>query len=141
LCEYYKNENLIDIIRLFIENGIDVNCKDKDGWNALIYLCRFYKNENLVGIIGLLIENEIDVNCTTNNGNNALTKLCEYYENENLINVIKFLIKSGLNLTEETCAFFKKNYHKKNRDKVLQLLHEILQQHPVGPATKRMKFE
>ena len=46
LCWNYSNENLIDIIRLLIENGIDVNCKDKGGRNALNYLSPHYPHEN-----------------------------------------------------------------------------------------------
>jgi ankyrin repeat protein len=123
LCYYYQNENLIEIIRLFIAKGIKVNGKNKLGDNALIYLCGRYKNENLIDITRLLIEKGINVNCKNEDGDNALTLLCVRYKNENLIDVITLLIKSGFKVAEETRDFFKRNYKGTNRTEILQLLH------------------
>jgi hypothetical protein len=58
---FYKNDNLIDITQLFIENGIDVNCKAILGYNALTSLCLFYKNEKLIDVITLLIQSGFKV--------------------------------------------------------------------------------
>jgi hypothetical protein len=52
-----KKENLTDIIRLLIENGIE----NIYGYNALIFLCAFYKNENLIDVITLLIQSGFKV--------------------------------------------------------------------------------
>jgi hypothetical protein len=48
LCEYYKNENLIDIIRFLIEKGINVNYKD------IVVLRQNYRKENCSQIVDLL---------------------------------------------------------------------------------------
>jgi ankyrin repeat protein len=61
LCRSYKNDNLIDIIRLLIKNGIDVNCKNIYRNNALTILCPIYKNENLIDVIKLLIKSGFKV--------------------------------------------------------------------------------
>jgi ankyrin repeat protein len=58
---FYKNDNLIDITQLFIENGIDVNCKNIYRNNALTILCPIYKNENLIDVIKLLIKSGFKV--------------------------------------------------------------------------------
>jgi ankyrin repeat protein len=86
LCHYYQNENLIDIIRLLVENGIDVNRKTNVGWNALTFLCCFYQKENLIEIIQLLIETGIEVKEGQYENNVALLR--ENYKNENLIDII-----------------------------------------------------
>jgi ankyrin repeat protein len=123
LCTYNKNKSVISIIRFFIEKGIDINSKTKYGSNALTLLCENYKQENLIDIIRLVIENGIDINCKNKYGKNALTLLSANYKNKNCIVVIKFLIKSGFNVTEETRDYFQRNYLKKNRKEILQLLH------------------
>jgi ankyrin repeat protein len=118
-----KNKNLIEIIRLFIENRIDINCRTNYGDNALTELCYSYKKENLIDIIRILIEKGIDINCKNEDGDNALTTLSKNYKNENLIDVITLLIKSGFKVTEEKRDFLKRNYKETNRTQVLQLLH------------------
>ena len=63
LCRFYQNKNLIGIIELLIQHGIDINCKNNEGWNALIFLCRHYQNKNSIEIIRILIQHGIDVDC------------------------------------------------------------------------------
>jgi ankyrin repeat protein len=67
LCRYYKNENLIEIIRLLIGKEIGINSKNNYGSNALHELCTNYENDNLIDIIQLLIENGIEVTSETFN--------------------------------------------------------------------------
>ncbi|XP_046637442.1 putative ankyrin repeat protein RF_0381 [Daphnia pulicaria] len=121
--EQHQNKSFLAIINLFVENGIDINCKNIYGNNALTILCIFYKNDNLIDITQLFIENGIDVNCKAIYGDNVLTTLCQFYKNENLIDVITLLIKSGFKVTEKTRDYFQQNYKETNRTQVLQLLH------------------
>jgi ankyrin repeat protein len=81
---------------LLIQHGIDVNGKNKDGWNALMLLCRYYANEHLIDIVQLLIEKGIDLNSRTLNGSNALLILCANYPKDNLIAIVKLLPDTGL---------------------------------------------
>jgi ankyrin repeat protein len=86
-CQKYQDDNLIEIIQLLIQHGIDVNCKTNAGSNALTLLCEFYQKENLIEIIQLLIHHGIDINCKNTVGQNALVSLCLSYEKENEIEV------------------------------------------------------
>ena len=68
LCEYYNYENLFDIVRLLINNGIQVNATNIEGKNALHLLIENYKGRNLFNIISFLIKNKINVTATFEDG-------------------------------------------------------------------------
>ena len=57
LCSGCTHHNLIDIARLLIENGVDINAKTpgEDEWTALDLLCLRYAHDNLIGLVELLI--------------------------------------------------------------------------------------
>jgi sulfur relay (sulfurtransferase) DsrC/TusE family protein len=95
LCQSNQNDHLIDIIRLFIQQKINVNWKNNKKWNVLQFICKYYSNDNLINIVKLLIKNKIDVNHTANEGN-ALHLLCKYYPNENIIDIFQLLINNGI---------------------------------------------
>jgi ankyrin repeat protein len=83
LSDNHATPNLLAIIKLLVDNQINVNCKSNTimGWNALHFFCAKYENENLIDIIRLLIENGIDVNSiNSRNGYNALHYLCQNYQ-------------------------------------------------------------
>ena len=102
MCRFYGSDDLIDIILLFIKNGIQVNCQNNAKWNALHLLCRYYQNEKLIDIVRLLIELKIDVNCQTDDGVNALHFLCGNYHKKNLIDIIRLLIDGGIDVNCQT---------------------------------------
>ncbi|XP_059351964.1 serine/threonine-protein kinase/endoribonuclease IRE1-like [Daphnia carinata] len=62
LCARDSSPDLVGRIKHFIRLGIDVNAKDKKGWNALHYLCKSNSSPNLIDSIQLLIQLRIDVN-------------------------------------------------------------------------------
>jgi ankyrin repeat protein len=127
LCQNYKNENLIDIVQLFIENGIDVNWKNRAGWNALLFLCKNYVNDNLIEIVRLLIEHGININHTAYEGN-AFHLLCKYYQNENLIDILQLLITNGITVRRNVFdprILIRKNPNQTNNESVIQLLDNL----------------
>jgi len=63
---------LLSFIGYLIEQGIDINATDPDGWNALHNVCARYDNENLPAVIMLLRECNIDLEAKTNEGYTAL---------------------------------------------------------------------
>lgn len=99
LCRYHTDENLIEILYLLIDFGIDVRATSNDGWNALLLLSRHYKNENLLHIVQLLIDDgKLDINQRTNFGTNSLALLCRYYTRGNLVEIIRYLIDRGIDI-------------------------------------------
>lgn len=57
----YNNDKLIDIVKLVIENGTEVNAKYKDGDTSLHCLCCFQNDENLIDIVEFLIRKGADM--------------------------------------------------------------------------------
>ena len=114
-----------------LDNGINVQHKDKAGFNALHDLCRNYPEDNLIDVARFLIEREIDVNAKTSKGSNVLHLLCRYYHRDNLIYIIRLITeKSSIDTNEkdpdEWTAFLIlcRYYHHSNLIDLIQLLIE-----------------
>ena len=93
LFEAVKNKDIKEVITL-IEEGVDVNAKEKDGWTALMYAAGGSLN-----IVKLLIESGANVNMKDENGWTALMEAAKH----DFDTVIpKLLIKKGANVNEKT---------------------------------------
>ena len=113
LCHYYKNEtrneNLINLIKLLIEKGAEVNATDRLGSTPLHWLCRYYheSKENLVTMVRLFTEKDNDViNARDKNGWTLLHWLCYSYKTnksgdeimnkkEDLMGLVDFFVGMG----------------------------------------------
>ena len=85
-------QNVLEIVRLFVENGVDVNAT---GTNTLHWLCCCSKENNLIDIIRLLLENGVDVNANRH-GMNPIHYLTMYYKKSNIIDIIRLLLENGV---------------------------------------------
>jgi ankyrin repeat protein len=95
---------LLDITGLLIENGIDINCKNKSGDNALTVLCRYYAKENVGDIIRLLTENGIDIHLKVNHSEDVCLYVLENFKVKTpLEEVIKLLIRHGIQFSSKCC--------------------------------------
>ena len=97
MCRYYSGENLIDIVRLLIDNRIEVNAKTKYGSNPFLLL---FQNVDLgymcvLNVARLLIEKKIDTTVVNSNGDNALTLACQYHKGEELGEIIRFILNNS----------------------------------------------
>ncbi len=97
-----ESENLFEIFCILIQNGADINCKNKEGKNVLHLLCEHYKKEDLIDFISLLIENGIDINSKSLNSENALFYLLESdVKNDLRDDIVKLLICHGIQFSNK----------------------------------------
>ena len=59
---YTRTTSSLDTVKLLIENGADINIKEKDGWTALMLACRNSNTESSLETVKLLLENGANVN-------------------------------------------------------------------------------
>ncbi|XP_045035201.1 serine/threonine-protein kinase/endoribonuclease IRE2 [Daphnia magna] len=85
-------------IKTLIRLGIDLNAKNKVGWNALHLFCRYNSTPHLIEAIKVLIDLGIDKDAKTNIGSSALHLLCRNNSAPHLIEAIKVLIDLGIDL-------------------------------------------
>ena len=93
-CGISKN---LDMIKILVENGADVNSKNKLGKTAL-FEAVFGYSESIPEIIEYLVDKGADVNVKDNSGNTLLTDAVEHgmpYD------VVKMLINYGIDVNEK----------------------------------------
>ncbi len=85
-----------ETLNFFLDLGLDVNSKDKEGYNALIHIMRSGQNAKLVRV---LLDRGIDVNAQDKSGNSVLMQIVSepYYEHI-YVPVAKILLEHGVNL-------------------------------------------
>ncbi|XP_057373272.1 uncharacterized protein LOC130694143 [Daphnia carinata] len=102
LCGRDSPLDLTEKLKRYIQFGINVNAKDKDGRNALHLLCRYRSNPKLTDAIQLVIKSGIDVKARDNDGMNAIHYLCRYNSSQKLIDAIQILVQSGIDVKAKT---------------------------------------
>jgi ankyrin repeat protein len=76
LCENYRHDDLIDIVRCLLEKGANIQLRDLTGATALHRLCQHFPGKNLKEIVEIFIQYEADVSVEGEEGKNALHYLC-----------------------------------------------------------------
>jgi ankyrin repeat protein len=107
-----------------IEQGVDVNKKNKDGNNALHLLCRNNSSEGLIDAIKLLIQPGINVNEKNKNGRNVLHLLCRNNSSERMIDAIKLLIQLRSDVNGIDVRSLSRKNETKNFQEIIKLFDE-----------------
>jgi len=91
---YYR---YTEIIKLLINYRADINIKNSNNENVLIFMC-YYRH--IYNVVKLLFEYNIDIHSTDVDGNNPLHILCNAHcdPDEKLF---EYLIKKGLNVNKQ----------------------------------------
>jgi ankyrin repeat protein len=53
--------NRVEILRLLINRGVDLDWKNKENKNILHFYCRHYKGENFIDIVNVFMESGVKV--------------------------------------------------------------------------------
>lgn len=103
LLRFSNVKHELEVIRMLIERGIDINKKNHNGDNALnCLLTHRYDGHNTVEIARLLIENGVNVNSKSQYGRNAVHNILDMGFNRDRINittrVLEMLLEAGVNV-------------------------------------------
>ncbi|KAJ5071726.1 ada2a-containing complex component 3 isoform d [Anaeramoeba ignava] len=97
-----QNKNSFEIIKFFIENGSDVNVKNKKNQTALHIVCQSQKKPKVIELIKLLISKGADINAKNDLNQTPLHLACQFQNNkENSFRIIKYLVKKGADVNAQ----------------------------------------
>lgn len=97
-------EQIQEIVKLFLWNGVDINHVDENGANALMYLCSSYRSLDIVELARMLITHGIELDHENIAGDNALYYLLSNVEDDRfdlIQEMVKLLVCEGINVNHE----------------------------------------
>lgn len=97
-----KSNQGIDIIKLLLENGANVNTKQYQDGTALIVAIQFYDPSKLLDIINLLVKYGANIHTKPKNNANIIFFLAEYYNDEYSPNIIKYFVENKVSIHDIT---------------------------------------
>lgn len=95
VCRENFSMSRIQIVKLLLRYGCDVNAQSKTKWTALMLICRYCLNKDGIEIVKLLLGYSCDINAQNNNGWTALMLVCRYCFDEQFIEIVSLLLDRG----------------------------------------------
>ena len=119
-CFFYHNPNLVHVVRLLLQRGMDRKAVTSKGSNALLAICCIYSSDiiNVVEVITALLDGGIDIHLKGKNSWNALIGWCKRNLRGNyFLPVAELLINRGIDINskdenEQNALFLVCNEHK-----------------------------
>ena len=115
--------SVLQIIKFLLDNGANINAKDKYNTSVLMYALR----SPIYGVVKLLLDNGANVNFKNRNKDTALMRACK---NTNNINIIQLILDRGgiVNINNrsrfgrETALMYACKCIKHKNNKIIKLL-------------------
>lgn len=101
LLRFNQTDNLLSVVRLFVENGAKINEKggrSKGFGSPLHILCENNQSNGLLDVISYLVDKGASVNEKDDKNNTALHILCRFNQTPNLLPVVRFVIDKGVDV-------------------------------------------
>ena len=83
--------NNLELVKILIENGADVNCTDYNRCYPIHYACM--NGDKALKLVKFLVDRGANVNCTNTNGRYPIHRACE--QGDKALELVKFLVKNG----------------------------------------------
>ena len=102
VCLNYGGKCLLEVVKLLVRRGINVNNTSLYGFNALFSLFSNAKEKmdsRLFEVVKVLVDSGLNANAKTNNGLNVLITLTENHnQHPDYAKIVRFLVKNGLDV-------------------------------------------
>lgn len=135
LLQRTTTKKKLDLVRLLIRHGIDVEKRDFKGRTALISLCTRAHREidkEFIELATLLLDSGVDARARTKNGETALDKLIESCEfNRYLKDAVHLLIRRGVGVSKFDLAMPPER-HSECYHMVKQAYFDLLNRQEIG---------
>lgn len=110
LCQNYKGDQLLDLVKLLIDNGADINKanthdKYRMGWTPLNYLLCFSSNynniNNTVNVAPLFLQLGVSLTARTYDQRQPLHFLTSCYKKDNLGDLLLLFFHPGADVNAQ----------------------------------------
>ena len=99
LCLNHSSDEIKDVVRLLIDEGINVHSLDLNMRNPLHnFCCHPWLSESAVEVGEILINSGIDLNAKDYEGNNSFHLLCQFINSPNALYIAFLLIEAGIDI-------------------------------------------
>ena len=101
VCRYSKRNNLYICIEIILENpNVDINAKDRKGYNALMIASFHFCGSKMLQVVRLLLKHGIDVKSTSPDGSTALISLISNYHGHfiQFYQIVQALVNNGIEI-------------------------------------------
>ena len=77
VCHWSRNLKIVEMLKLLIKEGGEVNQNNEDGNNSLMLICEKSYSDKILSVVELLIAEGVDVHRKNNQGKTAVDLLNE----------------------------------------------------------------
>ena len=105
LTRFNRRNNLCVCIETLCQRpNLDINVKDRQGYNALLTVCYYFCGSKLLDSVRVLLKYGIDANATDPNGKTALYSLISNFSGNfvHFYEIVRTLVNNGLDINART---------------------------------------
>jgi ankyrin repeat protein len=98
-CKYFNN-NELNIVKLLLDSGANINFRSNGGWFPLL----FAVHNGYMNLVKLLVDNGANINMQNDDGWSSLIAASQESSRHSSFKIVKFLIDNGANVNTQNAG-------------------------------------